>query len=88
VGDLGAIGNAVALIAEGDKDNKAILNEDIPAAAMGCIAILETKELSPTRRLPRSDMAKQEEPLQEGINLAKVVFYSWSLPPSLPKNSP
>jgi hypothetical protein len=46
-----AVRNAIALIAKGNKSNQAILNEDIPTAAMSSIAVLETGELRPTWRL-------------------------------------
>jgi hypothetical protein len=46
-----AVCNAIALIAKGNKSNQAILNKDIPTAAISSIAVLETDELRPTGRL-------------------------------------
>lgn len=49
--DLSAIGNAVTLIAKGNKGDKAILNKDILSAAVSCVLVLETKNLCTTWRL-------------------------------------
>jgi hypothetical protein len=46
-----AVYNIIALIAKGNKSNQAILNKDIPTAAISSIAVLETGELRPTGRL-------------------------------------
>jgi hypothetical protein len=52
VNQLCAISNAIALVAKGNKNNQAILNEDILTAAVGRVAVLETKELRPAGGSP------------------------------------
>jgi hypothetical protein len=42
VDDLGAVGYAVAFVAESNKRDQTILNKDIPPPAIGSIAVLET----------------------------------------------